>query len=73
MNIRARLRAIERRVKPTRQAPNAGTWQEILERAGVPIEELPEAASPAESLALWLGMTSRELIDYLKRRVRGEK
>ena len=73
MNIRARLRAIERRVKPSRKAPDVGTWQESLERAGVPIEELPEAASPVESVAAWLGMTSRELIDYLKRRVRGEK
>ena len=73
MNIRARLRAIERRVKPTRQAPNVGSWQEIWARAGVDVDNLPEAASPAESVAAWLGMTSRELLAALQRKVRGGK
>ena len=73
MSVRGRLRAIERRVRPTRKKPDVGTWQEIWARAGVDVDNLPEAASPAESVAAWLGMTSRELIAFLKRRVKGER
>ena len=73
MRIDARLQALERRLRPTRRPPNVGTWQEIWARAGVDVDNLPEAASPAESVAAWLGMTSRELIAFLKRRVKGER
>ena len=71
MRIDSRLKDLERRLRPTREAPHVGTWQEMLERLGIDEADLPEGASPSERLAAFLGMTSRELIEALKRRMRG--